>query len=213
MLNVLIAGVGGQGSVLAAKILAQAATEKGWHVRTAETIGMAQRGGSVLSHVRMGNGGERVHAPLVSRGQADCIIALEPGEGLRALPYLAPAGLMVCAQTGIASVVADLQGGYDPDAILTALGATGTGGLLLPSQRFVAVDDAAICAAAGSRKTLNVGMLAAAACSSNELGCGLRDAVTVEDLRGALEACVKPQFLEMNLKAMLQAADAPSAVR
>ncbi|MBQ9069166.1 MAG: 2-oxoacid:acceptor oxidoreductase family protein, partial [Eggerthellaceae bacterium] len=93
MLNVLIAGVGGQGSVLAAKILAQAAMEKGWQVRTAETIGMAQRGGNVLSHVRMGNLGEEVHAPLVPQGAADCVIALEPGEGLRALPFLAPEGL------------------------------------------------------------------------------------------------------------------------
>ena len=67
MLNILLTGVGGQGTVLAAKVLAQAALEKGWQVRTAETIGMAQRGGNVVSHVRIGNKGEQVHAPLVSR--------------------------------------------------------------------------------------------------------------------------------------------------
>lgn len=55
MLNILLTGVGGQGTVLAAKVLAQAALEKGWQVRTAETIGMAQRGGNVVSHVRIGN--------------------------------------------------------------------------------------------------------------------------------------------------------------
>ena len=60
MINVLLCGVGGQGTVLAAKVLAQAAQSKGWQVRTAETIGMAQRGGSVTSHVRMGDGGEPV---------------------------------------------------------------------------------------------------------------------------------------------------------
>ena len=70
MLNILLTGVGGQGTVLAAKVLAQAALEKGWKVRTAETIGMAQRGGNVVSHVRIGNKGEQVHAPLVSRGTA-----------------------------------------------------------------------------------------------------------------------------------------------
>ena len=90
MLNIMLTGVGGQGTVLAAKVLAQAAQEKGWHVRTAETIGMAQRGGSVVSHVRMGNEGEEVHAPLIARGAADMVIAFEPAEGARVLPYLAP---------------------------------------------------------------------------------------------------------------------------
>ena len=77
MLNILLTGVGGQGTVLAAKVLAQAALEKGWQVRTAETIGMAQRGGNVVSHVRIGNKGEQVHAPLVSRGTADLIANME----------------------------------------------------------------------------------------------------------------------------------------
>ena len=61
MIDILLAGVGGQGTVLAAKVLAQAAQSKGWQVRTAETIGMAQRGGNVTSHVRMGS--NRVRRP------------------------------------------------------------------------------------------------------------------------------------------------------
>ena len=77
MRNVLLTGVGGQGTVLAAKVLAQAAQAKGWQVRTAETIGMAQRGGSVVSHVRMGDNGEEVITPLVAKGTADMIIAFE----------------------------------------------------------------------------------------------------------------------------------------
>lgn len=81
MLNILLTGVGGQGTVLAAKVLAQAALEKGWQVRTAETIGMAQRGGNVVSHVRIGNKGEQVLAPLVSRGTADLIICVRAGRG------------------------------------------------------------------------------------------------------------------------------------
>ena len=94
MRNVLLTGVGGQGTVLAAKVLAQAAQAKGWQVRTAETIGMAQRGGSVVSHVRMGDNGEEVIAPLVAKGTADMIIAFEPAEAARVLPYLAPDGVM-----------------------------------------------------------------------------------------------------------------------
>ena len=81
MTNILLAGVGGQGTVLAAKLLATAAANKGWQVRTAETIGMAQRGGSVVSHVRMADGGGEVLAPLIPRGQADLIVAFEPGDG------------------------------------------------------------------------------------------------------------------------------------
>ena len=78
MRNVLLTGIGGQGTVLAAKLLAQAAQARGWQVRTAETIGMAQRGGSVVSHIRMGDGGEEVAAPLLNRGTADLIVAFEP---------------------------------------------------------------------------------------------------------------------------------------
>ena len=94
MINVSLAGIGGQGSVLAAKILAEAARSKGWQVRTAETTGMAQRGGDVMSHVRMGNNGEEVFSPLPGDASDDVIIALEPGEGLRALHLLKSSGVI-----------------------------------------------------------------------------------------------------------------------
>ena len=195
MLNVLIVGVGGQGSVLASKILAQAAAAKGWQVRTAETIGMAQRGGNVASHVRMGNLGEPVFAPLIARGTADCIIALEPGEGLRSLDYLAADGLLVTASTGIASVTANLAGvAYDPAQVLDYLRNV--------APHVCVVDDQAICAAAGSRKALNVGMLGAAVSASIRESCGLRNLITPQDLDAALALCVKPQYLNMNLKAL-----------
>ena len=106
MIDILLAGVGGQGTVLAAKVLAQAAQSKGWQVRTAETIGMAQRGGNVTSHVRMGSNGEAVYSPLITPGTADMVIALEPGEAARALPYLAPGGVLVTATTAIQPVTA-----------------------------------------------------------------------------------------------------------
>ena len=109
MRNVLLTGVGGQGTVLAAKVLAQAAQAKGWQVRTAETIGMAQRGGSVVSHVLMGDNREEVIAPLVAKGTADMIIAFEPAEAARVLPYLAPDGVMVSATTSIQPITAALS--------------------------------------------------------------------------------------------------------
>lgn len=195
MLNVLIAGVGGQGSVLAAKILAQAALERGWQVRTAETIGMAQRGGNVTSHVRMGNAGECVHAPLVARGTADVIIALEPGEGLRALPYLAEDGLMVCATTPIPSVMTDLSGeAYRTEPIIEYLASA--------AAHFYAVDDAAICDRAGSRKVLNVAMLAVAVQLSTGVDYGLRGAMSIDELKEALKNCVKERFIALNCESV-----------
>ncbi len=194
MLNVLIAGVGGQGSVLASRILAQAALAKGWHVRTAETIGMAQRGGSVLGHVRMGNDGEQVHAPLVSRGTADCIIALEPGEGLRALEYLSATGLMVVPTTGIPSIMTNLAGSeYDVAAILQELRRR--------AANVAVIDAQSIVEQVGNPKVLNVAMLAAAVHLSNVRGCGLRGCITLSELEEALAASVKPRFLELNKQA------------
>ncbi len=108
MRNVLLAGVGGQGTVLAAKVLAQAAQEKGWQVRTAETIGMAQRGGNVVSHVRMGDGGEEVLAPLLAHGTADLVVAFEPAEAARVVPFLAPGGTLVTATTALQPVFSAL---------------------------------------------------------------------------------------------------------
>ena len=86
--NIILTGVGGQGTVLASKLIAAASLAKGYEVMSAETIGMAQRGGSVFSHLRMGSG---PHAPLIGRGKADLIIGFEPAETVRQLPFLKPA--------------------------------------------------------------------------------------------------------------------------
>ena len=109
MKNVVLTGIGGQGTVLAAKILAQAAQARGWHVRTAETIGMAQRGGSVTSHVRMGNEGEHVASPLVGAAAADMLIAFEPGEAARMLGLLSAHGVLVTASNVKQPVTASLS--------------------------------------------------------------------------------------------------------
>ena len=195
MLNVLIAGIGGQGSVLAAKILAAAAQARGWKVRTAETIGMAQRGGNVTSHVRMGDAGEEVHAPLIARGTADCIVALEPGDAVRALPYLAPDGLLVCARTAIPSVETTLSGEpYEAEPLLAYLEGA--------APHFLAVDEAAICEAVGSRKVANLVMLASAVAASSGTSFGLRGAIGADELVHAMEACVKPAFVALNRAAI-----------
>ena len=96
--NIIVAGVGGQGSILASHIIAEAAirskeaTGEELNVRVGETFGAAQRGGAVASHVRIGD----IHGPLVRKGRADLVVALEPLEGLRiGLPYLAKDGVAI----------------------------------------------------------------------------------------------------------------------
>ncbi|MBR3689492.1 MAG: indolepyruvate oxidoreductase subunit beta [Eggerthellaceae bacterium] len=194
MLNILLTGVGGQGTVLAAKVLAQAAQSKGWQVRTAETIGMAQRGGSVTSHVRMGSDGEEVHSPLLTRGSADLIIAFEPGEAARVVPYLAPGGVLVTASTPIQPVTAALAAKpYYAEGVLAgierALSAAN------PDARLVVVDDAALIEKVGNRRALNTVLLASA------VGTGCVP-ISVDEVKDAVAACVKPRFVEMNLAAI-----------
>jgi len=88
--------VGGQGTVLASKLIAAAAMKCGYDVRTTETIGMAQRGGSVVSHVRMG---ENIFSPLIPLGKADALIAFEAAEAVRQLPYLCAEGSLIVCET------------------------------------------------------------------------------------------------------------------
>ena len=195
MRNVLLTGVGGQGTVLAAKVLAQAAQAKGWQVRTAETIGMAQRGGSVVSHVRMGDNGEEVIAPLVAKGTADMIIAFEPAEAARVLPYLAPDGVMVSATTSIQPITAALSTEpYLAEATIASLDERLNECVAAPA-RFVLVDDEAVLSQVGNRKALNT-VLLAFALKTGHLPLSL------DDLRDAIRACVKPRFVELNLAAI-----------
>lgn len=200
MLNILLTGVGGQGTVLAAKVLAQAAQSKGWQVRTAETIGMAQRGGSVTSHVRMGSNGEEVHSPLLTKGSADLIIAFEPGEAARVVPYLAPCGVLVTASTPIQPVTSALAAKpYNAEIMLAgierALGET------KPEARLVVVDDAALIEKVGNRRALNTVLLASAVAT----GCV---PISIGEVKDAVAACVKPRFVEMNLAAIDTVVDA-----
>ena len=195
MRNVLLTGVGGQGTVLAAKVLAQAAQAKGWQVRTAETIGMAQRGGSVVSHVRMGDNGEEVIAPLVAKGTADMIIAFEPAEAARVLPYLAPDGVMVSATTSIQPITAALSSEpYLAETTVASLEKRLNGCDEAPA-RFVLVDDGAVLSQLGNKKALNTALLAFALKTGHL-------PLSLDDLRDAIRVCVKPRFVELNLAAI-----------
>jgi len=94
VVNILIASVGGQGGLTLSRIIAEASVIQGLSVRTGETLGMAQRFGSVLSFVRVG---ERVLSPIFGRGEADYLLGLELVETLRAIEYLRDSGLAIAA--------------------------------------------------------------------------------------------------------------------
>lgn len=186
--NCLLCGVGGQGVVLASRLIACAAMEKGMFVRTSETIGMAQRGGSVVSHVRMG---EEIYSPMIPKGSADVILAFEPAEAVRSLDYLRRGkeeGIVIVNQKGVQPVTATLGGGgYDAGEMLDFL--------RRQVQRLYIVDGEEICRKAGSEKALNIALLGVAA-ASGALG------IEREEMECEIRRRVKPQYQEMNLKAL-----------
>lgn len=184
MYNVLLAGVGGQGTVLASRLIAAAALARGETAHTAETIGMAQRGGSVVSHVRIGEG---AYSPLIPHGTADVLIGFEPAEAVRALPYLKAGGTAVVCTAAVKPVTDALNdSGYEATAMLDFL--------KKQKLRLVTVDGDAIVAACGTAKALNIALLGAAA-AAGVLG------VSAEELQGAVEG-LNPRFREANLKAL-----------
>lgn len=186
--NVILAGVGGQGAVLASKLLARAAMGRGLPVKTAETIGMAQRGGSVFSHVRMGEG---VRSPLVGRGRADAIVAFEPAEAVRQLPFLRPGGMVVTSDAPVIPASASTGGpAYDLPAIMSYLRER------VAEKNLVVVDVVAAEAALDTARALNVVLLGAAARS------GALGPVTVDDLVSAVRASVKPAFVDLDVRAL-----------
>jgi len=101
MYNCLISGVGGQGTVLASKIIAAAAMKQGFDARTTETIGMAQRGGSVTSHIRICKSISEILSPIIPLKMADSIIAFEPAEAVRQLPFLSANGRLLVCDTAV----------------------------------------------------------------------------------------------------------------
>ena len=112
--SVVLAGVGGQGTIVAANLLARALLAHGFDVKTSEVHGMAQRGGSVVSMVRFGDG---VASPLVPRGEAEAVVSTEMLEVLRYMHFLAPGGTVICSRTRI-DPLSVLQGAaeYPEDA-------------------------------------------------------------------------------------------------
>jgi indolepyruvate ferredoxin oxidoreductase, beta subunit len=184
--NIVIAGVGGQGTVLAAKLVARAAMDAGLSVRTSETIGMAQRGGSVVSHVRIADA--PIASPLMPPGTADLVLGFEPGEAVRCVSFLKPGGTAIVNAHTVAPVAAALTDtDYSGPAMIDYLRRC-TGHL-------VVVDGDAICAEIGSPKVLNVALIGAAA-AAGTLG------LTLGQIEATLRKSLRPKLVDMNVNAL-----------
>ena len=150
--DILICGVGGQGTILASKILAGSAMKSGNPVHTAETIGMSQRGGSVTSHIRIG---DSAFSPLIPLGGADMILSFEPSEAVRCLPYLKKEGIVITNTVPTRPVTESLRPtGYDGTEMLSYLQSKCT---------CIPVDGAKACSEFHSMKFLNIVLLGVAA--------------------------------------------------
>lgn len=188
--DILLCGVGGQGTVLASKLIAAAAMREGHTVHSAETIGMAQRGGSVTSHIRIG---DDIGSPLIPFGSAEMILAFEPAEAVRNLHYLKPDGILIVNRTPVKPTTESLhETGYDGVKEIT---------YLKTKCNCVVIDGEALCAPFGSARYLNMIELGAVS-ATGMLG------ISEETLLAELEAQVKPQFVETNKKAFLAGREA-----
>ena len=123
--NILLVGVGGQGILLASEILSEAAMLAGFDVKKSEIHGMSQRGGSVITYVRMG---EKVYSPVIEPGMADFLLAFEELEALRWAPLLAEGGTMIVNRTQILPVTVKLGKGEYPAKIAAEIGRAADGG-------------------------------------------------------------------------------------
>ena len=183
--NIVLCGVGGQGTVLASKLIAAAAMAKNIPVMSAETIGMAQRGGSVFIHLRMG---ENLYSPMIAEHTADLILGFEPGETVRMLPYLKEDGQVVVSSRAIMPVTATLSGAsYCGEDMLTYLRKN--------IKNLLIVDTEKACMEIGSPKVMNI-LLLGAAVESGALG------LDEEDLKNAIRSKLPERFHELNFTAL-----------
>lgn len=182
--DIVISGVGGQGQVLASRLLGAAAIASGFSARTGETIGMAQRGGSVISSVRIGDG---VFSPTVPNGKADMIIGFEICEALRALSKLKSGGIIILNDVVVKPITVSLGlQEYDRNRMIEVLNKT--------AARFVLLDAGKLAEESGTIKSTNVVMLGAA------VGCGILP-FSYEEFRGTIKELIPSKYLESNLKA------------
>lgn len=179
--NIMIVGVGGQGTLLASKLLGRLLLTKGFDVKVSEVHGMSQRGGSVVTYVRWG---DRVCSPIIDKGQADCILSFELLEAARYTEYIKPGGRIIVNSQQI-NPMPVIAGAADyPENLTEKLAAL--------DVKVDAFDALSLAEEAGSSKAVNLVLMGRLA---NHFD------FTQEEWMDAIEKSVPPKFLEMNKKA------------
>lgn len=179
--GIMIVGVGGQGTLLASRILGSVLLEHGFDVKMSEVHGMSQRGGSVVTYVKFG---EKVYSPVIDKGEADYILAFERLEAARWVSYLKKDGTLILNDRRISPMPVITGAMEYPLDIVGKLEAKGI--------KLIAADALSMAEEAGNPKSVNVvliGVLSALADFPEDAW------------QRALESCVKPKFLELNKKA------------
>ena len=177
----MIVGVGGQGTLLASRILGSALLDCGYDVKVSEVHGMSQRGGSVVTYVRCG---EEVASPIIEKGEADIILAFEQLEAARWLSFLKPDGKIIVNTQTIDPMPVVIGTTEYPDGVIDAVKAAGAD--------VQAIDALALAVEAGTAKAVNVVLIGAMAKSMP-----LDKEIWIK----ALKESVPAKFLELNLKA------------
>lgn len=182
--NIMIVGVGGQGTLLASRVLGSAALKAGYDVKVSEVHGMSQRGGSVVTYVRFG---DSVASPLVDQGEADLILCFEQLEAVRFIPYLRQNGTMIVNEQVIDPMPVITGAQKYPAGIIKALHDT-------LHERAVTLDAAGIAKDCGDIRSVNIVLLGVMA----GLGLGAIDRAVWDE---ALKESVPPKSITVNAKA------------
>lgn len=182
--NIMIVGVGGQGTLLASKLLGAVLLKQNYDVKVSEVHGMSQRGGSVVTYVRFG---EKVYSPIIDEGEADVIISFEQLEAARWLSYLKKGGQIIVNLQKIDPMPVIIGAAEYPENIIEKMEATGA--------RVDAVDFLSIANEAGSSKAVNIALMGRLSNYFPE--------IPLEAWEEAMTEIVPPKFLELNKKAFM----------
>ncbi|MBQ9757967.1 MAG: indolepyruvate oxidoreductase subunit beta [Clostridia bacterium] len=178
--NIMIVGVGGQGTLLASRILGNTVINEGYDVKVSEVHGMSQRGGSVVTYVKYG---DKVYSPIVDRGEADIILAFELLEAYRALPYLKKGGKMIVNNQQIDPMPVITGSAKYPENIAEKLG---------EAVDTTVVDALSAAKEAGNIKAVNVVLIGVMAKMTD---------IPYEKWAETIKTTVPEKFLDVNLKA------------
>ena len=178
--NIMIVGVGGQGTLLASRILGNVIINEGYDVKLSEVHGMSQRGGSVVTYVKYG---DKVYSPIIDEGEADIILAFESLEALRAVPYLKKDGIMIANTQQIDPMPVITGAAEYPENIHEKIA---------KKLNIKSVDALSLAKEAGNIKAVNVVLIGVMAKNTD---------IAYEKWIDTIKSTVPEKFLEVNLKA------------